>query len=121
MDFKKYMGESSRTFADRKEPLDQKTTDLLHCAIGASTESGEMLDAFKKHIFYGTPLDVVNVGEEIADQLWYLTNLCRLLDLDPEKLMDNNIAKLRIRFPEKFTSEKATNRDLKSERSELEK
>lgn len=38
-----------------------------------------------------------------------------------EKALDNNIAKLRVRYPEKFTQEKAMNRDLESERKELEK
>ena len=121
MNLPDYKKESSRTFANRTEPLDAKTTDLLHCAIGASTEAGELLDAFKKHIFYGKPLDVVNVGEEIADMLWYLTNLARLTDLDVENLLQNNIDKLRKRFPEKFTQEGALNRDLEAERKELEK
>lgn len=121
MNLTNYKGESSRTFADRTQPLDAKTTDLLHCAIGASTEAGELLDAFKKHIFYGKPLDTVNVGEEIADMMWYLTNLCRLTGLDMEVLMQNNIDKLRKRFPEKFTQEGALNRDLDAERKELEK
>jgi len=121
MNIHKYKTESARTFADSRAPLDQNTTDLLHCAIGASTEAGELLDAFKKHIYYKKPLDVVNVGEEIADIFWYLTNLCRLLDLDMETLMQNNINKLRKRFPDKFTSENALNRNLEAERKELEK
>jgi hypothetical protein len=38
-----------------------------------------------------------------------------------EKCLENNIAKLKIRFPDKFDAEKAINRDLASERAELEK
>lgn len=121
MNIQDYIKESGRTFSYRKEPLDEKTTDLLHCAIGVATESGELLDQFKKHIFYGKPLDVVNVGEELADKLWYIVNLCRLLNLDPEQLMQNNIDKLRVRFPDKFTMENALNRNLEAERKELEK
>lgn len=37
------------------------------------------------------------------------------------RLLDNNISKLRVRFPDKFTSENALERDLDSERKELEK
>lgn len=121
MNIETYKTESARTFAYREEPLDPKTVDLLHCAIGASTEANELLDAFKKHIFYKKPLDVVNLGEEIADMMWYLTNLSRLLDMDVETLLQNNIDKLRVRFPDKFTSEKALNRSLDAERKELEK
>lgn len=121
MNLKEYKEESKRTFAYKTEPLDEATTDLLHCAIGVATESGELLDAFKKHIYYGKPLDTVNLGEEIADCMWYLSNLARLANLDIEKLLDNNIAKLRVRFPEKFSTDKALNRDLDGERKELER
>lgn len=121
MEYKDYQEQSQRTFAYRNEPLSQNQTDLLHCAIGLSTESGELLDAFKKHIYYGKQLDAVNVGEEIADCMWYISNLCRLMDIDMEKILENNIDKLRVRYPEKFTNEHAINRNLYAERKELEK
>ena len=40
---------------------------------------------------------------------------------DPEQGMQNNIDKLKARYPEKFTEHHATNRDLDKERKELEK
>lgn len=117
MNYKEYQELSSKTFAQTND----RTLDLVHCAIGASTEAGELLDAFKKHIYYKKELDIVNVGEEIADMQWYLFNLCRLLDLDMEVLLENNIAKLKARYGEKFSEEKALNRDLDKEREILEK
>lgn len=116
MNYKEYQELSSKTFADAND----ETLNLLHCAIGASTEAGELLDAFKKHIYYKKELDVVNIGEEIADIQWYLFNLCRLLDLDMEQLLEANIAKLKARYGEKFSSEKAISRDLETERIILE-
>lgn len=121
MEYTEYEVLSSRTFANRKEPLSEHATDLLHCAIGISTESGELLDAFKKHIYYGKPLDMVNVGEELADCMWYISNLCRLTNLDFNTLLENNINKLKVRYPDKFTMENALNRDLAAERRELER
>jgi NTP pyrophosphatase (non-canonical NTP hydrolase) len=116
MDYKEYQNLASKTFAEAGD----ETLNLLHCAIGASTEAGELLDAFKKHIYYKKELDVVNIGEEIADIQWYLFNLCRLLDLDMEQLLEANIAKLKARYGEKFSTEKAINRDLDTERNILE-
>ena len=49
----------------------QPNVRILHAAIGCVTESGELLDALKKQIFYGRELDVVNVKEEAGDILWY--------------------------------------------------
>ena len=40
--------------------------DLLHGAMGLCTESGEIMDALKRHIFYGSPLDILNIKEEIG-------------------------------------------------------
>lgn len=45
----------------------------------------------------------------------------RALELDFYKGLENNIAKLKVRYPDKFTSEAALNRNLDAERKELEK
>jgi NTP pyrophosphatase (non-canonical NTP hydrolase) len=120
MNLAQYKEESGRTFLNREVGIDPKTTDLLHCAIGIGTESGELLDQFKRHIYYGKPLDIVNVKEEIGDKMWYIMNLCRLLDLSLEEIMQMNIDKLKTRYPEKFTAENAINRDTDAERKVLE-
>lgn len=46
------------------------------------------------------------------------------LGFTPEEFykgLENNINKLKVRYPENFSNEKALNRDLESERKELEK
>lgn len=93
---------------------------LLHAGIGLSTESGEFLDALKKHIFYGKPLDRVNLKEEMGDLFWYLAIACDELGVDFEPLMETNIAKLKARYGEKFSEAAAEKRDLKAEREILE-
>jgi NTP pyrophosphatase (non-canonical NTP hydrolase) len=98
----------------------QKMIDLLHASIGMQTESAEFSDMLKKHIFYGKPLDKVNLAEEIGDQLWYIAMALRALDTDFETVMERNIAKLKARYPDKFTLELAENRDLDKERAILE-
>ena len=45
---------------------------LLHAQLGLHTEGGELADALKRHLFYGKPLDPVNIAEEIGDVFWYL-------------------------------------------------
>lgn len=94
---------------------------LLHAGIGIATESGEFLDALKKTVFYGKELDKVNLKEELGDVLWYIAIAMDELGTDFETEMNRNIEKLSARYPEKFTSEKAMNRDLDTERKILEK
>ena len=92
---------------------------LLHAGMGLTTESAEFLDALKKEIYYGKELDKVNLAEEIGDILWYCAIALSELGVS-EEVMKKNIAKLEARYPEKFTEEKAENRDLEAERKILE-
>ncbi len=115
MNIQDYLPASERTLIDKGHDM-----NLLHAAMGISTEAGELMDAFKRKIFYGKALDVVNVKEEIGDLMWYVAILLRELDLDFEDVLQTNIDKLRARFPEKFTEHHALNRDLGKERDILE-
>ncbi len=97
------------------------TIQLMHAAIGLATESGEVLDAMKKHLFYGKPIDRTNLVEEAGDVLWYLALMLDTMGVSFEQAMAVNIAKLQKRFPEKFTEGAALNRNLEIERATLEK
>jgi NTP pyrophosphatase (non-canonical NTP hydrolase) len=100
---------------------DTQVIRLLHGAMGLCTEAGELQDQLKKHIFYGKPLDVVNIAEECGDLFWYLAETLTAIDARFIDVMHRNIEKLRARYPEKFTEDKAINRDLDAERAVLEK
>jgi|TARA_Y100000034_G_C6866891_1_gene395227 NTP pyrophosphatase (non-canonical NTP hydrolase) len=120
MDHKTHQKESERTCPQLNDELRKGLADEMHMVMGIATEAGELLDAYKKHFAYGKELDTVNVGEEIADIMWYVHNLCRILDIDMGDMLQKNIDKLKARFPDKFDSGKALNRDLGKERSILE-
>ena len=102
------------------EGLSEKQIRLIHAQMGIQTESAEFTDALKKHIFYGKKLDEVNLREEIGDMLWYIAIALDCLDSNFETEMKINIDKLKARYPEKFSEEKAEIRDLKKEREILE-
>jgi len=90
--------------------------NILHAAIGISTEAGELLDALKKRVFYGTHLDAENVIEELGDIEWYLQLARSSLGVTRERVIAVNVRKLKARYPEGFTAEKAERRDLDAER-----
>jgi NTP pyrophosphatase (non-canonical NTP hydrolase) len=98
----------------------ERTLCLLHGGIGLATESGEFLDGLKKHIFYGKPIDAVNLAEEMGDLFWYIAVICTALGVTFEDVMERNIAKLQARYGDKFSEHRATNRDLIRERRILE-
>lgn len=93
---------------------------LLHAAIGMCTEAGEFIDQLKKHIFYGKPLDKVNLKEEIGDLMFYIGVAMDVLETDFDTEQRKNIAKLKARYGEKFSSKAAIERDLGKERKILE-
>ena len=136
-----------------------------HAIMSMVTEVGEIVDIFKKHTFYGKPLDRVHLMEECGDLLWYIglgaltegmiaispcirmepvlrnepwTPMLEALkslssaatredaivgvfkctrsmiewhDFDYNDVLDANIAKLEARYPEKFTTDCALNRE----------
>lgn len=94
---------------------------LIHAAMGMVTEAGEFVDMLKKHLFYGKPLDLVNLGEEIGDSLWYSALAVDILQTTLDEVMTVNIDKLKARYPEKFSEFHAENRDLETERKILDR
>lgn len=126
MNSKQYISDAIKTESTNFEGMNTRLNDdglkrLLHAGIGLSTEGGEFLDALKKHIFYGKELDRVNLAEELGDIFWYLAIASDELGIEFETVMNRNIEKLKARYGEKFSEEKAEERDLKTEREILEK
>ncbi len=115
-----YIKKVLRTVSDGFH-TDKVSERVIHAAMGISTEANEILDAVKKTLFYGKPLDKVNLKEEIGDCFWYLALLASELDVSFEEVMETNIAKLKARYPEKYTDELAINRDTSKEYEILKK
>ena len=65
-------------------------------------------------------VDSTNRGAILA-VIGICMGICELLEIDFWQALTNNISKLQVRYPEKFTEEAALNRDLVAERAELEK
>ncbi len=189
---------AKRTFKD----LGSFEKNNLHMSCGMSLELHELLDPLKANLAYNRDIDIVNIGEEIADYSWFCVNqithnqehfgfspevdlklfdktyeracllfenfishnkdiktnvatqikyiyntlyiskdqirnclttydcllhlaqlkiVCSIFDLDYYKLLDSNINKLKVRYPDKYSDELANNRTLSKERTELEK
>lgn len=113
-----YVEESKRTLSESDQATINRVNmsiDCIHACFGLSTEVGELIDQYKKHIFYGKRLDAVNIYEEIGDIMWYLAIVLRSHGIDLEECVMANIAKLRARYPEKFSQLNAINRDTDKE------
>ncbi len=75
---------------------------LLTGGIGLSSETGEFNEIIKKCIFQGKPLNdetIFHCKRELGDIMWYWINSCRALDLDPNEVIEENVNKLKSRYP----------------------
>ena len=91
---------------------------VFHAIVGIATEATELLEALNLD---GEPMDKVNVLEESFDVDWYQFILMDALNGNLRDVWDTGIAKLRERYPDKFTSERAINRNTDAERQVLDK
>lgn len=113
-----YVEESKRTLSEADQATMNRVNmnvDPIHACLGLSTEVGEIIDQYKKHIFYGAKLDPVNIYEEIGDIMWYLAIILRSQGINLEECVMSNIAKLKARYPEKFSQLNALQRDTQKE------
>lgn len=94
--------------------------NLIHGIIGKATEDGELVEALMLALMHKGGLDLVNVGEEVGDGFWYDAVILKAIGSNFETEMVRNIAKLRARFPNRFTEYDANNRNLEAERAILE-
>ena len=99
---------------------DKDTVKILHAVMGMVTEAGELMDAVKRHLIYGKPIDFINLMEENGDSFWYQALLAKVIGHDFESTWEKNIKKLSARFPDKFCEKDALNRNLNNERDILE-
>lgn len=93
--------------AARAKPLGSDVLDLLHSAVGASGEAGEYLDAAKKAWVYNKPLDLQNMREEVGDMLFYIQMFCNTTGTDIISLIEQNVVKLKIRYPVGYSDQHA--------------
>ena len=83
---------------------------LAHWALGLAGEAGETDEMIKKHLFHEHELDHEALVKELGDVLWYLAVLAKELDVELEEVAETNIAKLKKRYPNGFTTEESLRR-----------
>lgn len=83
---------------------------LMHAAVGFAGEAAECLDLVKKTWVYGKPLDEAKLLTEMGDAYHYFTMLMIKLGITLQPVIDGNIAKLMVRYPNGYTDQAAIER-----------
>jgi NTP pyrophosphatase (non-canonical NTP hydrolase) len=106
MDFNEYQELANRTAAS----YDQSDLQLTVFTLGLIGEAGEVAEHVKKVVGHGHQLDINHMKKELGDVLWYLAVTAKFLGIDLQDIAEANIAKLKARYPEGFSSEASINR-----------
>lgn len=90
------------------EEITPNSLGLIHMIMGISGETGELLDAIKKHVIYLKPIDIDNIIEELGDIEFYLEGFRQQLGISRNDCLQANIVKLSKRYGEgKYTDSDA--------------
>lgn len=80
-----------------------------HALHGMVGEIGEIHSLYQK-TFQGHEFDEEHVKKELGDLLWFIAEYCTSMNWDLGEVMEQNIQKLKERYPDGFESEKSLNR-----------
>ena len=88
-------------------------------AIEAAPESdrdglsimGDYVNHVKRQVFYGKPVPSSQMVALLGEMAVGIQEAAEDFGFDFEEILEENIAKLRKRFPEKFTQDRAINRE----------
>lgn len=94
--------------------------DPMKIVISIIKQTCKLLDMLKKKLFYNKPINDESF-KQITTLVMILTqSYMNYYSIDIKGSFDINISKLKSRYGEKFSSDKAINRDLETERKILE-
>ena len=89
---------------------ESKEEDLCNWGLGISGEAGDIASCIKKLVFHKNESIKDGIKENLGDAMWYAAMICNSLDWSFEEILNDNIKKLKSRYPQGFT-EKDAQRD----------
>ena len=95
---------------EKLNPALDKKDVLINSVMGLCGESGEAIDIVKKWLMQGHELDKAHLIKELGDVAWYLAEAATALDVPLEAVFQENLDKLRQRFPNGFDVGASVNR-----------
>lgn len=98
-----------------------ENTNPFNMLLDFTKSSLKLLDVLKKKIYYNKPIMDVFFQEDTVKLFNILSSYCLAHNVVIEDILDKNIAKLKARYGDKFSTDKAINRDLEVEKNILEK
>lgn len=71
--------------------------------LGIAGEAGDVASCIKKTFAHKNSVIESGIKENIGDTLWYVAMICNFFRWDMEKVLEENVEKLKKRYPQGFT------------------
>lgn len=94
MEFNDYQQAANRTLMGSEQVL-------TNCALGLSSETGQVVDLIKQFTFQNHDLDQERLTKEMGDVLWYLSQVAQWANISFDEVATENIRRLSKRYPSK--------------------
>ena len=107
MDLTEYQKLAEKT---AKKDFATRTEEILTWGCGISGEAGDVASCIKKTFTHNKDVSE-GIKENLGDMMWYTAMICNFFKWDFNEILEQNIEKLKKRFPEGFTYD-AVNRDM---------
>ena len=85
---------------------------LIISALGLAGEAGEFANMVKKLTAHGHDIAPEILADELGDVLWYVAEAAASCGLSLGDLAQQNVDKLRQRYPEGFSEDRSRNREI---------
>lgn len=100
-----YQALAARTINHDSTAYDQ----VRHALHGIAAETGEIHSIHQK-LYQGHIFDHEHEKKEVGDLLWFIAELCTARGWKLEDVMQENINKLRARYPDGFDADRSLHR-----------
>ncbi len=80
---------------------------LCNWGLGVSGEAGDIASCIKKFVFHKNVAIKDGIRENIGDMMWYTAMICNTYGWNFEEVLEENIKKLKDRYPKGFTHKDA--------------
>jgi len=101
-DLKEYQELCKRT----AKKFETQEKEILTWGLGIAGEAGDVASCIKKTFAHDND-QRAGIRENIGDTLWYAAMICNFFNWDMQEVLNENISKLKDRFPAGFTIENA--------------
>jgi len=86
--------------------FDNPKEEIFTWGLGIAGEAGDVASCIKKTFAHDND-QKAGIRENIGDALWYAAMICNFFGWNMQEVLDENIEKLKKRFPAGFTLEDA--------------